>query len=295
MIDTRSPPTLLDPRLILSHGGLAADHLDGLVPAERYVTPTPMQVILPVAGVRKAPERAAEQLDQLLFGERFDVLETLDGWVFGQARRDGYVGFVRAEALAPAGPAPTHWVSALRTFAFDRPSIKTRPTGRYSRNALLTVEAREGRFAHIAGSGWIVAEHLSPIGDWAGDPASMGVTYLGAPYLWGGRDSLGLDCSGLIQQALYACGRSCPRDSDQQQALGRPITPEGGLSGLQRNDLVFWRGHVGMMLDADRLLHANAHHMAVVIEPLVEAIPRIIGIGVGEPVAYRRLNEEASA
>jgi cell wall-associated NlpC family hydrolase len=289
VIQVRSP----DPRLTLTRGGLAADHLDGQVAADRYVTPIPMQVILPVAGIRKAPERSAEQLDQLLFGERFDVLESLDGWVFGQARRDGYVGFVRAEALGPVGAPPTHWVSALRTFAFDQPSIKTRPTGRYSRNALVTVEATEGRFTKVAGSGWIVAEHLSPLGEWAGDPASMAVTYLGAPYLWGGRDSLGLDCSGLVQQALYACGLSCPRDSDQQQALGRPITP--GAGGLQRNDLVFWRGHVGIMLDAQRLLHANAHHMAVVIESLAEAVPRIIGLGVGEPVAYRRLTQDEPA
>ncbi len=284
----------IDPRLTLRRGGLAAAHLDGLVAADRYVAPTPLQVIAPTAGLRRAPDATAEQLDQLLFGERFDVLETLDGWAFGQARRDGYVGFVRAQALGPAGPAPTHWISALRTFAFEQPSIKARPAGRYSRNALATVEASEGRFIKIVGSGWIVAEHLSLIGHWAGDPASMAVTYLGAPYLWGGRDSLGLDCSGLVQQALYACGRACPRDSDQQQALGRPIAPGDDLSGLQRNDLVFWRGHVGLMLDAQRLLHANAHHMAVAVEPLAEAVPRIAAAGSGEPVAYRRLIEDVA-
>jgi cell wall-associated NlpC family hydrolase len=277
-------------RLTLARGGLAATDLEGLVAAERYVTPTPMRVITAATGLRSAPGASAEQVDQLLFGEHFDVLESMGDWVLGQARRDGYVGFVRAQALGPEGPAPTHWISALRTYAFERPSIKSRPQGRYSRNALVTVEVTEGRFSHVAGSGWIVAEHLSIIGDWAGDPASMAVTYLGAPYLWGGRDSLGLDCSGLVQQALYACGFACPRDSDLQLALGRAVTPAYDLSGFERNDLVFWRGHVGIMLDAERLLHANAHHMAVAIEPLVEAVSRIRLAGAGEVIACRRLN-----
>ncbi|MHB8285611.1 MAG: C40 family peptidase [Caulobacteraceae bacterium] len=289
------PSQLTDPRLILSRGGLAAKTLDGLVAADRYVDPTPMQVITPAAGLHVAPGATAEQADQLLFGERFDVLETLGDWVFGQARRDGYVGYAPAASLAPTGAAPTHWVSALRTFAFDQASIKSRPAGRYSRNALVTVEATDGRFARIAGSGWIVAEHLSPIGAWAADPATVALTYLGAPYLWGGRDSLGLDCSGLVQQALYACGRGCPRDSDQQLALGQAVTPAYDLSGLQRNDLVFWRGHVGIMLDAARLLHANAHHMAVAVESLADAISRIRIDASSEPIGYRRLTPELPA
>jgi cell wall-associated NlpC family hydrolase len=283
----------MDARLTLARNGLAAEPLEGLVAAHGYVAPSPLQAISPVAGIRKGPEADAEQVDQILFGERFDGLEARDGWVFGQARRDGYVGFVRADALGPAGPAPTHWVSALRTFAFGQPSIKTPPTGRYCRNALVTAAASEGRFVRIAGSGWIIAAHLSPLGDWADDPAAVAEDYLGAPYLWGGRDSLGLDCSGLVQQALYACGRSCPRDSDLQQTLGQAVTPGDALSGLQRNDLVFWRGHVGVMLDETRLLHANAHHMAVAVEPLAEAVARIAAAGSGQPVAYRRLAPDA--
>ncbi len=110
--------------------------------------------------------------------------------------------------------------------------------------------------------------------------------FLGAPYLWGGRDSLGLDCSGLVQQALYAVGAACPRDTDQQALLGESVP----RSELARGDLVFWRGHVGMMLDETRLIHANAHHMAVAIEPLSAAVARIAGKGGGEPTAMRRLS-----
>lgn len=275
----------LDFRLTLLHDGVADVALDGLAPAGRYTTPAPRQLAAASAGVHRAPSLASEQMDQLVFGERFDVLESRDGWGFGRARRDGYVGWVRLKALGEAGPEPTHWVSALGAHAFCEPSIKTLPRHRLSLNALVAVEAEQGRFLRIAGSGWVVREHLSPLGAWAADPAAVAERFLGVPYLWGGRDSLGLDCSGLVQQALYACGRSAPRDTDQQAAMGEAIARDE----LQRNDLVSWRGHVGMMLDAERLLHANAHHMAVAIEPLSEAIVRIEAAGAGAPTAFRRL------
>jgi len=196
------------------------------------------------------------------------------------------VGFVEAAALAPQVAPPTHWVRALRTFAFAEPSIKSASAGPFSLNALVSIEAEEGDFAREAGGAWFWRGHLAPIGlGFERDPAAAAERFLGAPYLWGGRDSLGLDCSGLIQQALYACGLACPRDTDQQAALGRDVAP----NALARRDLVFWRGHVGMMLDRRRLIHANASHMAVAIEPLAEAIQRIEAKGYGRPVAWRRL------
>ena len=199
---------------------------------------------------------------------------------FGQARRDGYVGWVRLEVLTSAAEAPTHWVSALRTYAFSEPSIKSAPVGRLSMNALGREMRRDGRFVQLQGSGWVVDHHLRRLGDWAGDPAEVAHAFLGTPYLWGGRESVGLDCSGLVQQALYACGTAAPRDSDQQARLGREV----GREALQRADLVFWPGHVGIMLDAETLLHANAFHMAVAAEPLAVTLARV-----GEPSACRRL------
>jgi cell wall-associated NlpC family hydrolase len=286
-----SPPP--DPRLTLAlrtgpgEGWDLADvALEGRVAAARYVKPEPMQVVTPACGLRRSPDPAAEQLDQLLFGERFEALTRQDGFVFGQARRDGYVGWAPREALAPLGPPPTHWVRALRTYVFPAASIKAPPVLCLSTNALIAVEAVEGRFAKLAEGGWVPAGHVAALGEVEHDPAAVALRYLGAPYLWGGRDSVGLDCSGLMQQALYACGMAGPRDSDMQASLGIAIDRRDQLG---RNDLVFWRGHVGLMLDADRLIHANAHHMAVVIEPLAEAIPRIIAAGFGEPTAFRRL------
>ncbi|MGC1302427.1 MAG: NlpC/P60 family protein [Caulobacteraceae bacterium] len=274
-----------DPRITLARDGVATARLEGCEPAIRYVTPAEHQVIASALGVMRAPEAASEQMDQLLFGERFDVLEVRDGWAFGQAQRDGYVGWTLLEGLGDVLGAPTHWVCAPGAHTFCEPSIKTRPLHRLSMNALVSAEVEEGRFVRVGGSGWIVREHLSPLGSWEDDPAAVAERFLGVPYLWGGRDSLGLDCSGLVQQALYACGRAAPRDTDMQVGMGQPV----GREGLRRNDLVFWRGHVGMMLDAERLLHANAHHMAVAIEPVSEAVTRIEAAGGGAPTAFSRL------
>ncbi|MGV3650081.1 MAG: NlpC/P60 family protein [Devosia sp.] len=270
-----------DPRLTLMRDGVAARSLQGIVEAERYVETVTHQAILPFAPLRRTPAEDGEQLDQLLFGESFDVLETTKGWAFGQARRDGYVGFVNHAALGQPIPAPTHTVKVLRTYAYAAPSIKARPTGLYSMNALVTDEGREGRFVKTIG-GWFIAEHLAPIDQPEPDTVAVAQRFVGTPYLWGGRQSLGLDCSGLVQQAFYACGKSCPRDSDQQAALGAPVDVPA------RGDLVFWRGHVAMMVSDTHIIHASGWHMQVVIEPLAEAIERTARSGGGEPTAFRR-------
>jgi cell wall-associated NlpC family hydrolase len=187
-------------------------------------------------------------------------------------------------ALGAPGAELTHTVRALRTYGFSGPSIKTAPVGLYSMNALVAAEGREGRFVKTAG-GWFVEEHLAPIDQPAADFVAVAEQFAGTPYLWGGRQSLGLDCSGLVQQALYATGRDCPRDSDQQASLGAPVAPDQ----LRRGDLVFWRGHVAIMLNATDIIHANGNRMAVTTEPLAEAIARTVATGGGEPTAYRRL------
>jgi len=275
--------TQADPRITLARADLAAASLEGLLAAARYASPDTRAVTAPVAPLHRAPDSASERMDELILGERFDALEPHGDFVWGQARRDGYVGYVRRESLALAGAAPTHWVRAIRTFAFIEPSIKSRAAGPFSLNALVRVEAEEGGFGHADSGMWFWMAHLAPIGVFERDPAGVAERFLGAPYLWGGRTSLGLDCSGLVQQALYACGRACPRDTDQQAELGRAI----GRPDLARGDLVCWDGHIGMMLDGARLLHANAHHMAVTIEPVDEAISRIEPRA--GPTKFRRL------
>jgi cell wall-associated NlpC family hydrolase len=274
-----------DSRLTPIRDGVASRALEGIVRAEVYLDSTVKTCGLPAAGIHRAPDLASEQMDQLLFGEAFEVIEEeAGGFVWGQARRDGYVGFVEARALRPVGPEPTHRISALRAYAFAEPSIKSRAFGPYSMNALVAVEAEEGRLAKAAGVGWIPNAHLAPIGTFETDVAAVAERFLGAPYLWGGRESLGLDCSGLVQAALFACGLACPRDTDQQALLGHEIAREA----FGRGDLVFWDGHVAIGLDAARVVHANGFHMAVAIEPLDAAIARIEAAGVGAPTAFRR-------
>lgn len=274
-----------DRRLTLVRDGVADRRLEGLVAAERFVDVTPMQVSAPIASLRKAPEPDAEQEDQLVFGELFDVLCEVGDFAFGQARRDRYVGYVLLEALSAPVLAPDHRIAVPRTYAFAEPDIKSAIVGLYSLNALVTVEAREGRFVRGARSGWFVEHHLAPVGRFETDYVAVAERFLHAPYQWGGRESLGLDCSALVQQALYACGRACPRDTDMQ----RDFFPQIAEADRRRGDLVFWKGHVAILLDPDTILHANAHHMATAIEPLAEAIARIAATPTGGVLGYRRV------
>ena len=281
-------PTLAtrDGRVIPLRDGIAGRALEGLVRAEVYLDPTAMTCAVPATGLHRAPDAASEQLDQLLFGETFEVIEEEGAWLWGQARRDGYVGFAAAANLVPLAPdPPTHRVSAPRTYAFAEPSIKSRARGPYSLNALVAVEAEEGRLAKVAGAGWMAAGHLAAIGVFETDIAAVAERFVGAPYLWGGRESLGLDCSGLVQAALFACGTACPRDADQQADLGQEIA----RAAFGRGDLVVWKGHVAIGLDAARIVHANGFHMAVAIEPLATALARIEAAGAGPPTTFRRL------
>jgi cell wall-associated NlpC family hydrolase len=278
------PRGVFDPRLTLARTDLAAASLEGIVAAGRYEASRPMRVIVPVAPLRCAPDPAGERVDELLYGEAFEALADDGDFVWGQARRDGYVGFVPAAALAPAGAPPTHRVAALRTDAFAGPSIHSAANGPFSLNALVRIEAEDGPFGRAADGGWFPMEHLAPIGRFEPDPAAVAERFLGAPYLQGGRTSAGLDGAALIQQALYACGRGFPRDADQQLAEGRDIA----RGELARGDLAGWRGHVGLLLDACRLIHASADHSAVVIEPLDGVTARFERAGRG-PMAFRRL------
>lgn len=274
-----------DRRTTAARPDLAARWLEGLVPAARYVDAQPMACAAPVTGILEAPKEAAEQHDQLLFGELFQALEIDGDWAWGQASRDGYVGYVRAADLAPKGAAPTHRIAAVLAHAYAEPDVRAPATGPFVLGSLLAEQAQEGRFVKAAGAGWFVREALSPIGWFETDPVAVAERLAGAPYLWGGRSSLGVDCSGLIQQALYACGRACPRDSDQQaQVLGRPIAAQD----FARGDLVFWRGHVALGLSPERVLHATSAAMTVSADPLQSALARNLPI-YGEPTAWRRL------
>ncbi|KAF0176287.1 MAG: C40 family peptidase [Hyphomonadaceae bacterium] len=269
-----SEPGSLDKRLTPARGDIAAAHLKGQVEAQRFVEGAPHQVIASAAAVRRAPGDDAMLETQALFGDTFTVYDAKDGWAWGQMESDAYVGFVSAASLSAEIAAPTHAVAALRTYVFSRPDLKSVPLLSLSLTSQVGVIETDGKWSKIAHGGWIYTAHLRPLPLYATDWVGEAERFLGAPYLWGGKDSLGLDCSGLIQTAMASAGISAPRDTDMQEAfVGKPVTID--LGALKRGDLVFWKGHVGVMLDASRLLHANAHHMMTAIEPVREAVVRI--------------------
>ena len=266
-----------DPRITPARPDLAAADLRGQVTAQRYVTASPMQVCAFAVPLHLGPDRETPWLSELLLGERFDVFERNNGWAWGQAERDHYVGYVPLEALAPAGAVPDQRISTLRTPVFAKPDLKAPVFGFAHHLSCFAQAGQDGDYVRIApGGGWVYGGHCEPVTAPVRDWVEAALLYLHAPYVWGGRSSFGLDCSALVQNALQAGGVSAPRDSDMQaQTLGSAVPFDADLGGLRRGDLVFWSGHAGLMLDATDLLHANAHHMGVAREPLIEAARRI--------------------
>jgi cell wall-associated NlpC family hydrolase len=279
-----------DPRVTPARADLAAKHLEGKVAAARFVEGRAYQVIEPTAPLRREPRPDAALDTEALKGERVTVYETnAEGWAWGQLAADNHVGWLPAGALAPPDAAPTHKVAALRSFAFPGPSIKLPPLEALPLGAMLTIVGAQDALAVTRSGAYVPAVHLKPVAENEADFVAVAERFIGVPYLWGGKTALGLDCSGLVQIALTACGISCPRDSDMQEAaLGRPIEAAAGLSGLKRGDLVFWTGHVAIVCGPGSLLHGNAFHMAVAIEPIAEAIARI-GAAAGEITSVRRM------
>jgi hypothetical protein len=291
-----APPSRLDPRTTPARPDLAARHLAGVVDAQRFVEGKAYEIDAAQAPVRDAPVQDAELLTEALKGERLTIYDVnTDGWAWGQLADDGYVGFVPSSALRAPGPSATHKVAALRTFVFPGPSIKLPPVETLSFGCRLAIARIEEPFAITGSGGHVPLLHLAPLAATETDFVAVAERFLGTPYLWGGKSSLGIDCSGLLQLSLAACGISAPRDSDrQEQALGSPLAGSRDPRQLRRGDLVFWKGHVAIVRDATSLVHANSHHMAVAFEDSAAAIARIRAIA-GEVTSVRRLAPAAGS
>lgn len=279
----------IDPRLNVFRADLADARLRGKVKAERFVEGRAAVLAAPVADMRGAPRGDAGVNSQLVRGQAARVFEERDGWAWVQADRDGYTGYVPAGTLAEPGPAPTHVVTAPRSFLYPGPDLKFPIVDPLSMGALVTVageaETRGTRYALLAGGEAVIAGHLRPVNEAEDDYVAVAERLLFTPYLWGGTSGFGLDCSGIVQLAMRLAGKAVLRDSDMQaRSIGREI---GEDETPRRGDLVFWKGHVAIMKDAENIIHASGYAMMVTVEPLAEAVERIAP-SYGMPTVRRR-------
>ncbi len=272
----------MDRRLTPANGHAAASHLRGQVAADVFTDGEPATVGQTVVDLCAAPQGNRDR--QLLLGASVTVFDRRDGWAFVQSKRDGYVGYVHEAALAPPANT-THRVATRATHAYTREDFKSPDLLHLPFGAEVTVTNERKKFFDTP-HGFIPKKHLRPLDRVFSDPATVAQLFFGVPYLWGGNSTSGVDCSGLVQAAYLACGHLCPGDSDMQRdGFGAALR---GDATLQRGDLIFWKGHVAMMVDGETMIHANAHHMATVYEGLAQATLRIKAQGDGDILARRR-------
>ena len=282
----------LDPRQTLARADVAEAALEGEIGSARFVTPKARRIAVPLADLKREPTPSSGLLTQALMGEEADVLVEKNGWAFARLKSDGYVGYLRSEALTPHFPAPTHSVAVPLTHIYAKPDLKTPSPLALPFLSRVAVggSAPQNGFSEAKGQGWIYAKHLTPLDQALPDHAETALSFLHAPYLWGGRSALGLDCSGLVQLALQASGIACPRDTDRQgESAGTMIARNVDPEVCRRGDLVFFPGHVGILIDATRIVHANATRMKVSIDEVDTIVSWLKG-KVPEPVlGLRRL------
>lgn len=277
----KGPSRPLDQRTHAYRRDVADIALAGRIFAPHYARPELAACTGAGVMLRASPDGRAQAVSQLLRGEGFGILDLAGGWAWGRCLADDYVGYLPAAALGTL-PEPTHRVTVPLALVFSAPDIKAPTLAQWSIGALFAAREVDGFLD--AGAGFVHPRHAAPIGERAADPVAVAERLIGQPYLWGGRGQGGIDCSGLVQLALQAAGIACPRDSDMQQAaLGEPLA--AGMA-LRRGDLVFFPGHVGLMVDGERLIHANAHWMAVAVEPLVDVVARLAHLP--EPILARK-------
>ena len=280
----------LDPRLHAYRPDLADEALRGKVEASRFVAGSLKRIVAPVAPLYKIPDALSERQSECLFGEDVKVFEEKNGFCWVQAQQDGYVGYVEQSKIGPIRSQPTHWVNVPRTFQYRDADLRSPMIGPLSMGSRISVvseaETRGTRYARLDNGSFVVFNHITPVSTVEDDYVTIAESFIHTPYLWGGKSGLGIDCSGLVQLAMMMTGRMVLRDTDMQQAtIGKDIAPE---NGLQRGDLVFWKGHVAIMVDSGTLIHANGASMDVRKENLGHAIERIAKAH-STPTGYRRL------
>ena len=281
--------TTLDRRLHPFREDLAAEYLRGKIEADRFVPGKRRQICSGHVPLRRSPDPAAPLDTELLFGETVQLYDERDGWSWIQSEVDGYVGYAESRMIAEALSAPTHSVIVPATYLYPEPDLKLVPKDWLPMTALVNVCESSDKFCNLASGGWVFSSHLAPINTPAPDHCDVARMFLSSPYLWGGKTSAGIDCSGLLQVSLARCSKAIPRDSDMQTGAGRPVEYDGDDHVLQRGDLVFWRDHAGIWIDLQSFIHANATDMLVTIERLDDVAARIEADSGGSILCVRRV------
>lgn len=264
----------LDRRLYPYRDDLVAESLRGKVQVSRYVPGRRQQVVAGITALRERPEQGAEQASELQHGETFTVYDEADGWSWGQAEFDGYVGYVESRRLSPRLFTPTHVVRDLHAFVYAKPDCKVSPVDRLGMNATLAVVDEDGEYSRLSTGGWVFSRHLAPRGEVEPDYVATAERLIGVPFLWGGRSTLGFDCSGLVQTALERAGVPVLRDSDMQAASLGLALDHLDVARLERGDFIFWPGHVAIVASATEIIHANGLDMMVSAHPLQATVAR---------------------
>ena len=236
---------------------------------------TSYQIITPSAAMMNKPDALSGRDTDALYGETARLIQDKGDWAEVVLETDGYQAWVKKDCLGQLPPA-THHIIAPRALITLTPDIKSPAQGYLPLGALLNAAEEDGALAVISKDGikgYIPHHHVLPIGEYCPDYVAVAEQMVGTPYRWGGRDSMGFDCSALVQLSLGAAGQNVMRNSgDQEKTIGRDLDH---IDDLARGDLVFWKGHVGIMADGQRLLHANMHHAMTAIEELRSALPRL--------------------
>ena len=279
----------LDRRLNAFRPDLADRRLEGQIEATRFTDGHKAQVCVPVLDMRNAPDANAGLDTQLLLGDVVTLFDEKNGFAWVQSKADDYVGYVPASGLATPGSATTHIITVSRSFLYAEADMK-RPmrTALSLGNKLVitgTTKTRGSTYSLLENGEAVMSQHLRPANETVEDYVAVAEMLERTPYLWGGKSAFGIDCSGLVQLCLRMAGRSAPRDTDMQATLLGDALPDG--ERLQRGDLVFWQGHVAIMLDSNEVIHASGHAMMVVREQLEDAIARIEPF-YGRPTGFRR-------
>lgn len=233
---------------------------------------------VPITPVLSHPDANAICTSEALYGETIEVLSREGDWAAIRQSHDGYEGFMDARYLQIHNPdkdsTSTHWVTQRNTLLFQQADIKSPLIHRLPFGAELVLTDRvSGSFSQTACGHHVWTAHCLPLSqNYPADPLELAKTvFLGTAYRWGGRSPEGIDCSGLVQALARSQGLAIPRDSGDQEAF---LQVDVKADDWRAMDLVFWPNHTGILVSPTEILHATAHFLSCVIEPLESVMLR---------------------